>query len=261
MPKLAANLTTLFTDVPFLDRFERAARAGFEAVEFLFPYAHTVDEIGTRLEDHSLDLVLMNMPPGDWDAGERGMAGLPGRDDEFRRSVDTALRYARDLKCPNVHCMSGMRDESIALDAQLVVLVNNLTFAADACAADGITMLLEPLNSRDVPGYLVSTTTQALDLIDLMGRPNTGLQFDVYHVQIMEGDLAPRLERLLDRIPHIQISDTPGRHEPGTGEINYPFLLSHLDRIGYRGYVGCEYNPASTTEAGLGWATTYLNSD
>lgn len=258
MPRLAANLSFLFQEVPFLERFAAAARAGFRGVELLFPYAHPqavlVDAVGAS----ELEVAIFNMPPGDWDAGERGLACDPARIAEFREGVGQAIEYALALGCRQVHCMAGLRPPGIAEPLLRETYLANLAFAGRALARHGLGLLVEAINTRDMPGYYLTTPRQAFELMDAVAAPNLRFQFDVYHVQIMQGDLAPTLERHLDRIGHVQIADTPGRHEPGTGEINYRFLLQHLDRIGYQGWVGCEYRPSTTTEAGLGWAEAYL---
>ena len=253
MPKFAANLTMLFTEVPFLDRFERAAAAGFDAVEFLFPYAHPTREIKARLEAHRLALVLHNLPAGDWDAGERGIACLPGRVDEFRAGVARALEVACALGVPQLNCLAGKAPPGVDEALLRRTFVANLRFAATALKKAGIRLLVEPINGWDIPGFYLQRTAQAIELMDEVDSDNLWLQYDIYHAQRMEGELAATLERHLPRIAHVQLADNPGRHEPGTGEIHYPFLFAHLDRIGYRGHVGCEYKPATTTEAGLGW--------
>jgi hydroxypyruvate isomerase len=253
MPRFAANLTMLFNEVPFLDRFERAAKAGFEAVEFLFPYAYPAADIRARLADNGLKLVLHNLPAGDWDAGERGIACLPERRDEFRRGVGRALEYATALGAPQLNCLAG-KAPAHAADATLrTTLVDNLRFAAAELGAAGLKLLVEPINHYDIPGFYLNRSTQALAILDEVGAGNAFLQYDIYHMQRTEGELAATLQRHLARIAHIQIADNPGRNEPGTGEINYPFLFRHLDRIGYHGWVGCEYKPAAATEAGLDW--------
>ncbi len=253
MPKFAANLTMLFTEKPFLDRFALARTAGFEAVEFLFPYDHPAADIAARLADNDLKLVLHNLPAGDFGGGERGIAVLPERTSEFRDGVARAVDYASRLRCPQLNCLVGK--VPVDADAKRVraVLVENLRFAAEALEGAGIRLLLEMVNSVDVPGFTLDTTAKALALIEAVGSHNVFLQYDVYHMQRMEGDLARTLKQELSRIAHVQVADNPGRHEPGTGEINYPFLFRHLDRIGYAGYVGCEYVPAGTTIEGLGW--------
>jgi len=258
MPRFDANLSMMFAEVDFLDRFAAASAAGFMGVEFLFPYAFDAGELAMRLSDNGLEQVLFNMPPGDWDAGERGIAILPGRKDEFRASVDKALAYAVALGTPQVHCMAGIAPG----DADPVLLtdtyVENLAWAAERLKAEGVKLLIEPINTRDMPGYFLNYTKQAADIIAETGSDNVFIQFDIYHMQIMQGDLAPTIEAYLDQIPHMQLADTPGRHEPGTGEINYPFLFGHIDRIGYQGWIGCEYRPAGRTGDGLGWLRPWL---
>jgi hydroxypyruvate isomerase len=253
MPKFAANLTMLFNEVPFLDRFERAARAGFDAVEFLFPYAYPVHEIKQRLDANGLRLVLHNLPAGDWDAGERGIGCLPERADEFRDGVLRAIEYAGALGVKQLNCLAGKAPAGADEALLRKTFVANLRHAAGALKKAGIRLLIEPINTHDIPGFYLSRSAQALSVIDEVDSDNLFLQYDIYHAQRMEGELAATLEKHLARIAHVQLADNPGRHEPGTGEINYPFLFAHLDRIGYRGHVGCEYKPATTTEAGLGW--------
>jgi hydroxypyruvate isomerase len=259
MPKFAANLSMMFTEVPFLDRFELAAQAGFKAVEFLFPYAFPASDIRARLDAGGLQLVLHNLPPGDWDAGERGIACLPGREDEFRDGVAHGIEYARALGLQQLHCMAGKAPAGAAHAVLQQTLIKNLKFAATALKANGLKMLIEPINAYDIPGYFINRTAQGIAILDEVGADNAFLQYDVYHAQRSEGELAATATRLLPRIGHIQIADNPGRNEPGTGEINYPFLFAHLDRIGYQGHIGCEYKPATTTEAGLGWTRGLLN--
>jgi hydroxypyruvate isomerase len=253
MPQFAANLTMLFNEVPFLDRFERAAKAGFTAVEFLFPYAYPVQEIKTRLEANRLRLVLHNLPAGDWDAGERGIAVMPDRVDEFRDGVARAVEYASALGVPQVNCLAGKAPAGIADEALRKTFVANLRYAAGALKKAGIRLLIEPINTWDIPGFYLDRTAQAISIIEEVASDNLFLQYDLYHAQRMEGELAATAEKHLARIAHVQLADNPGRHEPGTGEINYAFLFAHLDRIGYRGHIGCEYKPATTTEAGLAW--------
>jgi hydroxypyruvate isomerase len=253
MPKFAANLSMLFTEVPFLDRFERAAKAGFGAVEFLFPYAFSADDIKQRLHAHGLKLVLHNLPAGDWEAGERGIACLPDRVDEFREGVAKAIAYATELGVPQLNCLAGKAPIG-ADDAVLrQTFVANLKFAAAELRKAGLRLLIEPINSYDIPGFYLNRTAQALLILDEVGAANAFVQYDIYHAQRMEGELAATMQKQLTRIGHIQLADNPGRNEPGTGEINWPFLFAHLDRIGYSGWIGCEYKPASSTEAGLGW--------
>lgn len=253
MPRFAANLTMLFTERPFLDRFEAAAQAGFEAVEFLFPYAYEVGEIRSRLDQHRLQLVLHNLPAGNWDAGERGIACDPTRVAEFRAGVGQALAYAQALGVPQLNCLAGKAPAGVAEPVLRQTLVSNLRFAAGALRQAGLRLLIEPINPFDIPGFYLTRTDQALALLDEVGADNAFVQYDIYHAQRVEGELAATLQRALPRIGHIQLADNPGRHEPGTGEINYPWLLRHIDRLGYAGWIGCEYKPASDTLAGLGW--------
>jgi hydroxypyruvate isomerase len=253
MPNFAANLTMLFNEVPFLDRFERAARAGFDAVEFQFPYAFEPGEIRQRLDRHGLKLVLHNLPPGDWDAGERGIGCHPDRIDAFRDGVARGIAYATALGAPQLNCLAGKAPDGVSADELRRTFVTNLKYAAEAFGKAGLKLLIEPINVFDIPGFFLNTTAQAISILDEVGADNAFVQYDVYHAQRMEGELAATIERHLARIGHMQLADNPGRHEPGTGEINYAFLFAHLDRIGYRGWVGCEYRPAGGTEAGLGW--------
>ena len=250
MPKLAANLSWLFTEVPFLDRFEAAARAGFRAVEFLQPYEFPPAEIAARLKRHGLEHVLFNLPPGDAAKGERGLAALPGREAEFMRNVARALDYAAATGCPRIHALAGNASGAEAEAAY----VANLRAAADFLAPHGITVTVEALNSRDAPGYFLSTTGAALRMIDRIGRANVSLQFDLYHCQIMEGDLARHIRDLAGRFAHVQIAGVPERCEPDVGEVNYAYVLDLLDETGYAGWVACEYRPRAGTLAGLGWA-------
>jgi hydroxypyruvate isomerase len=256
MPRFAANLTMLFNEVPFLERFERAARAGFQAVEFLFPYPYPAAELMARLKGNGLQLVLHNLPAGDWDAGERGIACLPDRMDEFRASVGRAIEYASALGAPQCNCLAGKAPAG-ADDAVLrKTLVANLRFAAAEFKRAGIKLLVEPINNYDIPGFWLNKTDRAISVIDEVDSDNLFLQYDVYHAQRYEGELAATMRRHFARIAHVQIADNPGRNEPGTGEIHYPFVFAELDRLGYAGWVGCEYKPATTTEAGLGWLKT-----
>ena len=253
MPRFAANLSMLFTEVPFLDRFERAAKAGFAAVEFLFPYAWPTAEIRARLQANGLTLVLHNLPAGDWDAGERGIACHPERVGEFRQGVEAAVECAKVLGVPRLNCLAGKAPAGVPDELLHATLVGNLRHAAARLADEGLQLLLEPINRYDIPGFYVHRTDQALQLLDEVGASNAYLQYDIYHAQRTEGEIAATLQKNLARIGHVQLADNPGRHEPGSGEINYPFLFRHLDRIGYAGWVGCEYKPATTTEAGLDW--------
>lgn len=256
MPKFAANLSFLFAEQPFPERFGRAAAAGFAGVEYLFPYAWPAAEIAGWLRDAGLQQVLFNLPPGDWAAGERGIACLPGREKEFAAGVEQALAYAEALGCRRVHCMAGLRPAGVDEARLTATYVANLRHAADRFAALGASVLIEPINSRiDMPGYWLDDVGRAFSLCAAVDRDNVRVQLDLYHAQIIQGDLARTIAANLDRIGHIQIADNPGRHEPGSGEINYPFLFALLDRLGYAGWVGCEYQPMTTTEAGLAWLT------
>jgi hydroxypyruvate isomerase len=258
MAKFAANLTMLFTDVPFLERFERAYDAGFKAVEFLFPYAFEASILAEKLQQYKFEQALFNMPPGDWDAGERGFAAIPGREVEFQQSVKTALIYAKALNCKKVHAMSGLVDQRFSLEQHTETFINNIRFAADAFAEHGIELMIEPLNTRDVPHYFIAHQRQAAELIRQVERANVKLQLDLYHAQIMDGDLTNLIHDLADITGHIQIASVPSRNEPFTGEINYPYLFNVLDVSGYDGWIGCEYNPKNKTEDGLHWVTPYL---
>ena len=253
MPKFAANLTMLFTELPFLDRFEAAARAGFKAVEFLFPYAYGAQEIKTRLDANGLQLVLHNLPAGDWDGGERGIACHPDRIEEFRAGVARGIEYAQVLGVRQLNCLAGKAPAGVDDALLRQTLVDNLRHAAEQFQQAGLRLLVEPINTFDIPGFYVNRTQQAVDILDEVGADNAFVQYDIYHAQRMEGELAATMQKHLARIGHLQLADNPGRNEPGTGEINYAFLFAHLDRIGYDGWIGCEYKPATTTEAGLGW--------
>ena len=253
MPRFAANLTMLFNEVPFLDRFERAAKADFEAVEFLFPYAWKAEEIRQRLNDHGLALVLHNLPAGDWDAGERGIACHPDRIDEFRAGVAKAIEYAKVLSVPQLNCMAGKAPAGVAEDLLRQTLTDNLRYAAAELKKVELRLLIEPINTYDIPGFYLNRTAQAVALLDDVRADNAFVQYDIYHAQRMEGELAATIQKFLPRIGHMQLADNPGRNEPGSGEIHYPFLFQLLDRIGYEGWIGCEYKPATSTEAGLGW--------
>ena len=255
MPRFAANLSMLFTEQPFLDRFDAAAKAGFAAVEFQFPYDHDATHIRERALAAGVQVVLHNLPAGDWAAGERGIACLPGRQDEFRRGVAAGIAYATALGVRQLNCLVGCMPDGIDPAIARRTCIDNLRHAAAQLGAHGMRLLIEPLNTFDVPGFLVHRTAQALALIDEVGSDNLFVQYDIYHMQRMEGELAATLERHLPRIGHVQLADNPGRHEPGTGEIHFPFLLRHLDRIGYAGWVGCEYRPRTTTRDSLGWLT------
>ena len=246
MPNFAANLTMMFTEHAFMERFDAAADAGFEAVEFLFPYDFSAAEIRGALDRNGLVMALFNAYPGDWEGGERGLASLAGRESDFRDSLMRALDYAAVLQPTRLHVMAGLAGPD-ARDRY----IENLAWAAEA-AADW-SLCIEPINSRDMPGYHLSTSADAVTVLDAVGAENLGLQFDLYHTQIMEGDLTRRMEALMPRIAHIQIAGVPDRHEPDTGEVHYPALFAAMDRLGYEGFVGCEYRPKGRTEDGLGW--------
>jgi hydroxypyruvate isomerase len=258
MTKLCANLTMLFGELDFPDRFAAASSAGFQGVEYLFPYAYDKAQLADLLGAHGLTQVLHNLPAGDWANGERGIACLPDRIGEFQEGVGTAIDYAKALGCKQLNVLAGIAPANVAPDKVHSTFVANVGFAAAQLGAAGIRLLIEPINTYDIPGFYVHGTQQTLELIDASGSDNVYLQYDIYHMQRMEGELAATIQKHLPRIAHIQLADNPGRNEPGTGEINYPFLFGHLDRIGYDGWVGCEYKPASTTTAGLGWAANYL---
>lgn len=253
MPRFAANLTMLFTDVPFLDRFGLAAEAGFEAVEFLFPYDYCATDIRHRLDQFGLTLVLHNLRAGDWDAGERGIACLPDRVNEFRSGVAQAIDYAKTLGAPRLNCLIGKAPPGVEAAALRSTVAENLRFAAKALQREGLVLLIEPINLFDIPGFWLNRTDEAIALLNEVGAPNAFVQYDIYHAQRTEGELIGTLRRHLPRIGHVQVADNPGRNEPGTGEINYPAVFAELDRLGYDGWVGCEYKPAAHTLAGLDW--------
>jgi hydroxypyruvate isomerase len=263
MPQFAANLTMMYPEHAFLDRFAAAAQDGFRAVEYLFPYDYPAAEIAARLDAHGLTQALFNLPPGDWAAGERGIAALPGREAEFAASVDKALEYAQATGCRRLHAMCGLVPAGASpadLAAMRATFIANLRLAARRCAAHGITLLIEPINSRDMPGYFLNFQQQAHDIAAEVGEPNLKVQMDWYHCQIMEGDIAVKLRRDFDGIGHVQIAGVPERHEPDSGEVHYPYLLALLDELGYQGYVGCEYRPRAGTSAGLGWFQPWKES-
>lgn len=255
MPRFAANLSMMFTEVPFLDRFEAAAKAGFEAVEFLFPYDHPAEQLQALLEANGLTQALFNLHPGDWDAGEKGLAALPGREAEFLASVEQALEYAGVLGCPKLHLMAGLADPGSA--EHRARYVEHVRHAAARAADEGVLITLEPLNPYNVPGYFLPSVAHVLDVLDEIDRPNVKLQYDLYHAQLTDGDITHLTERIAERIGHVQLASVPDRNEPDRGELYYPFVLAVLDRVGYDGWVGCEYNPAGDTLAGLGWLDAY----
>lgn len=256
MPRFSANLSFLYTELGFLDRFAAAARDGFKAVEYVEPYAFPAEDIAAALKANGLTQALFNLPPGNWFAGERGIGCHADRVAEFEEGVAIAIRYGEALGCTRINCLAGIAPANTSAAERDAVLVANLKFAAPRLAYAGIKLLLEPINLRDIPSFHVSTTDHAERILDAVGSDNLFIQYDLYHTQVMQGDLVPTYERLKDRIAHVQIADNPGRNEPGTGEINYPFVLSELDRLGYDGWIGCEYKPKAGTSAGLGWIKT-----
>ncbi|WP_186020671.1 2-oxo-tetronate isomerase [Burkholderia gladioli] len=258
MPRFAANLSMMYTEHPFLERFAAAARDGFRAVEYLFPYDFAADELKARLADAGLVQALFNAPPGDWAAGERGFASLPGREDEFRRAFDTALDYARVLGNDKLHVMAGLLPAGADRARHREVYLRNLAHAAEAARAAGILVVIEPINTRDMPGYFLNRQNDAQAICREVGAPNLRVQFDCYHCQIVEGDIAVKLKRDFAGIGHIQVAGVPERHEPDLGELNYPYLFELIDTLGYDGWIGCEYRPKAGTSEGLGWLRPYL---
>ncbi|MFC1992298.1 hydroxypyruvate isomerase [Chloroflexota bacterium] len=258
MPKFSANLTIMFNEVDFIDRFERASRADFKGVEYMFPYGWGKDEQAEKLDRYGLELVLHNLPAGDWAAGERGIACLPDRIGEFQEGVGLAIEYAKDLSCPRLNCLVGLTPKDVPAEKVRQTLVDNLRFAATALGKEDIRLLVEALNNRDIPGFHLVHTQDVLQLFEESNHPNLWLQYDIYHMQIMEGDLTRTITDNMARIAHIQLADNPGRHEPGTGEIDFPNLFRVIDEAGYNGWIGCEYKPAGVTEDGLAWLKSYL---
>lgn len=258
MPRFAANLSMMYTEVPFLERFGACAADGFRAVEFLFPYEHPAQVIRDELDRHGLQQVLFNAPPGSFEAGERGIAGLPGRRDEFQQGIAQAIEYAKVLGCPRVHVMAGLLKRESEFTAQRELYVDNLAWAARKLGDAGLTMLIEPINTRDIPGYLLNTQADAHAIVERIGASNLKVQMDLYHCQIVEGDLAMKIRKHLSGVGHIQIAGVPQRHEPDVGELNYPYLFELLDELGYDGWIGCEYRPKGRTSDGLGWLRPYL---
>jgi hydroxypyruvate isomerase len=258
MPKFNANLTMLFNEVDFLNRFKAAKDAGFKGVEYLFPYPYPKEDLAERLKTNGLTQVLHNLPAGDWAKGERGIACLPDRVGEFQDGVGKAIEYAATLQCAQINCLAGVAPTGVDPTMIRETFVRNLQFAAGELKSAGIRLLIEPCNTRDIPGFFLNRSQQALDIINDVGSDNLFLQYDIYHMQIMEGNLAPTIERNLGSIRHLQLADNPGRNEPGTGEINYPFLFQFIDKLGYSGWIGCEYKPAKSTLEGLGWIRPYL---
>ena len=259
MPKLAANLSLLFPDIDFLDRFAAAARAGFRYVEYQFPYPFgSAQEIAERARAAGVEVVLHNLPAGDAARGDRGIACQPARVNEFREGVERAVEYAKAAGCPRLNTLAGIAPAGVPREKAGETLVENLRYAAGKLKAAGLMLLTEPCNARTIPGFFLNSSKEGIAVIDAAGADNLQLQYDVFHMQIVEGDLAKTIERLLPRIGHIQIADVPDRNEPGTGEINFDFLLSHIDRLGYKGWIGCEYVPKGDTVQGLSWAAPYL---
>ena len=253
MPKLAANLTTMYNEHAFLDRFAAAAKDGFKGVEILFPYAHEPRELAARLEANGLAQALFNAPPGDWDKGERGLASLPGREDDFRRSIEKALGYARVLGNRCVHAMAGLIGPSDDRVRHRTAYVANLAWAAREARAMGVTIVIEPINTRNIPGYFLNRQEEAHAVCAEAGEPNLKVQMDLFHCQIVEGDLATRIRRHIAGVAHMQIAGVPERHEPDLGEVNYPYLFRLVDELGYAGWIGCEYHPKAGTSEGLAW--------
>lgn len=261
MPRFAANLSMMYAEHAFVDRFAAAAADGFEAVEYLFPYAWPADELAQQLDDNGLVQVLFNAPPGNWEQGERGMACLPGREDEFRRSVEQAAAYAKALRCPRIHVMAGLVPAGADRAALRSTYVANLAWAATQAAAHGLDVLIEPINTRDIPGFFLNRQDEAHAIVQEVGAPNLKVQMDLYHCQIVEGDLATKIRQYLPtgRVGHFQIAGVPERHEPDLGEVNHHYLFELIDALGYTGHIGCEYRPKAGTSAGLGWFQPYRN--
>lgn len=258
MLRFSANLTMMFNEVDFMKRFERASRAGFKGVEYMSPYEWRKEELAQEFKKHGLKQVLFNLPAGDSTSGERGIACIPGREGEFRDGVRLAIGYAKALKCPRLNCLVGKTPVGVPAERVRQTLVDNLRFAATALEKEGIRLLVEALNDRDFPGFYLVHAGDVLRLLKEVNHVNLFLQYDIYHMQIMEGNLTKTILDNLNHIAHIQLADNPGRHEPGTGEINYPNLLRFIDEAGYGGWIGCEYKPAGVTEEGLGWFKPYL---
>ena len=258
MLKFSANLTWMFNEVDFLSRFERASRAGFKGVECLFPYGWKKELLAEQLDKYKIEQVLLNLPAGDWGAGERGVACLPQRVGEFQEGVGLAIEYAKALNCSRMNCLVGLTPDGLPAEKVRQALVENLRFAATALGKEGIRLLVEPLNTQDNPGFYLAHTQDALQLFKEVNHPNLWLQYDIYHMQVMEGNLTKTILDNLALIAHMQLADNPGRHEPGTGEINYANLFRFIDEAGYDGWIGCEYKPAGVTEDGLGWVKSYL---
>jgi len=253
MPKFAANLTMLYNEVDFMDRFKAAADDGFKGVEYLFPYAYPAADLAAKLKEFGLTQVLHNLPAGDWAAGDRGIAVDPSRVEEFKKGVDTAIEYAKILGTERINCLAGKVPAGVSQEQARATFVSNLKYAAEKLKAVGIPLLIEPINTYDIPGFFLNYTAQAAEIIDEVGSDNLFIQYDIYHAQRMEGELANTFKKYQSRIAHVQLADNPGRNEPGTGEINYAFMFKFIDEAGFDGWIGCEYKPAGNTSAGLGW--------
>jgi hydroxypyruvate isomerase len=257
MPNLAANISMMFTEMPFMDRFSAAAQAGFKAVEYLFPYAHSASDIASALRDAGLENALFNLPPGNWENGERGLAAIPGREAAFDDLVDQALDYAQIIGCNNLHVMAGIKPNDATAAACRATYIRNIKHAAARFAPYGITALLEPINRRDIPGFYLNRQDDAVAVLNDVGAQNAALQMDIYHCQIVEGDVATKIRANIGHIAHFQIAGVPDRHEPDIGEVNYPYLFDVIDGLGYTGWIGCEYRPRGATLDGLKWAAPY----
>ncbi|MEL0020744.1 MAG: 2-oxo-tetronate isomerase [Rickettsiales bacterium] len=258
MPKFAANLSMMYTEIDFPDRFGAAAADGFDGVEFLFPYEWPAADVAEWREAAGVAQALFNAPPGDWERSERGLAALPGREQEFQDTIGTALEYAAALRCPRIHVMAGLRPDGVADDELYDTYQRNLLFAASQAAEQGRNIVIEPINTRDVPGYFLNRQADARRIVDAVGMPNLLVQMDLYHVQIVEGDVAMKIREFIDKVDHFQIAGVPERHEPDIGEVNYPYLFDLIDELGFHGWIGCEYRPRGNTSEGLGWAEAYL---
>ncbi len=258
MPKFSANLSMLFKEVDFLDRFALAAKAGFKGVEFLFPYDWDKDELLEKLTANGLEMVLFDLPAGQWGDGERGLASLPDRVNEYQEGVGLAIEYASVLKCPRLTCLAGIPAVTESDEKIFETLVANIRYAAEETQKAGARLMVEAINSSDIPGFNLSGTKQVATVLKAVGHPNAYIQYDIYHMQVMEGNLTRTIGQHIDRIGHMQLADVPGRHEPGTGEINFDNLFRSIDEMGYKGWIGCEYNPSGSTEASLEWIKKYL---
>jgi hydroxypyruvate isomerase len=253
MPKFCANLSMLFGEHDFLERFSAAAKAGFSGVEYIGPYAFPKERVAEVLHNNKLKQVLFNLPAGNWDGGERGIGCLPDRVGEFQDGVGKAIDYAKALGCTMINCLAGILPSDVSRRTGYTTLVSNLSFAATALKKEKILLIVEPINSYDIPGFFLNRSKDGIEVINDVGSDNLKLQYDIYHMQRMEGELGATLTKLMPRIGHIQLADNPGRHEPGTGEINYPYLFKLIDSLGYAGWIGCEYKPKGGTVEGLGW--------